>query len=207
MSEHASVASADGFVDYYEVMQISPNAEPETVQRVYRMLAARYHPDNELTGDIERFLALNTAYEMLSDRERRQQYDIEYQLNRAQPIGVFESREFEPGFETEMNRRMGVLCLLYQQRRTSPDAPGMSILTFENRMAMPREHLMFTVWYLKEKGHLKQDDRSDFVITSDGCDYVEQNLPSHRTLHRLLKAAESGNMQNVQTEEASVNSK
>ena len=32
------------FVDYYELMQISPNAEIETIQRVYRMLAARYHP-------------------------------------------------------------------------------------------------------------------------------------------------------------------
>jgi len=34
------------FVDYYELMQISQNAELPTIQRVYRMQAARYHPDN-----------------------------------------------------------------------------------------------------------------------------------------------------------------
>ena len=33
------------FIDYYELLQISSNAEPETIQRVYHMLAARYHPD------------------------------------------------------------------------------------------------------------------------------------------------------------------
>ena len=52
-----------GFVDYYELLQISPNAEPETVQRVYKMLAQRYHPDNPENGDLTRFLLLNQAFE------------------------------------------------------------------------------------------------------------------------------------------------
>ena len=56
-----------GFVDYYELLQISPNAEPETIHRVYKMLAQRYHPDNPETGDIDRFLLLNQAFETLSD--------------------------------------------------------------------------------------------------------------------------------------------
>ena len=38
-----SPMSDSGFVDYYELLQISPNAEPETIQRVYKMLAQRYH--------------------------------------------------------------------------------------------------------------------------------------------------------------------
>ena len=33
-------------VDYYEVLQVSQNAEPETIHRVYRIMAARFHPDN-----------------------------------------------------------------------------------------------------------------------------------------------------------------
>ena len=37
--------------DYYELLQISPNAEPETIHRVYRLLAQRFHPDNGQTGD------------------------------------------------------------------------------------------------------------------------------------------------------------
>ena len=50
-------------VDHYETMQISANAEPETIHRVYRLLAQRYHPDNKDTGNATRFRALNEAYE------------------------------------------------------------------------------------------------------------------------------------------------
>ena len=38
--------------DYYEVLQISPNADPDTVHRVYRFLAARFHPDNQKSGNV-----------------------------------------------------------------------------------------------------------------------------------------------------------
>jgi curved DNA-binding protein CbpA len=180
------------FVDYYELMQISPNAEIETVQRVYRMLAARYHPDNAQTGDAERFLLLNEAYRVLADPERRAAYDVTYRSRHAEPLRVFELKEFATGIDGEANRRMGVLCLLYSRRRMNPDHPGMSILELETMMWFPREHLMFTVWYLKEKGHIRQDEQSNFVISSDGADYVEQNLPQNRTLYKLLKAAEFG---------------
>ena len=61
--------------DYYEVLQINRNADAETVQRVYRFMAARFHPDNSKTGDIERFLLLRQAYEVLSAPELRAKYD------------------------------------------------------------------------------------------------------------------------------------
>lgn len=41
-------------LDYYEVLQISPNAEPEKVHRVYRLPAQRLHPDKTI-GGISRF--------------------------------------------------------------------------------------------------------------------------------------------------------
>jgi len=61
--------------DYYEVLQISPNAEPETIHRVFRLLAMRFHPDNPETGDSQRFMDLNRAYEVLSDPDQRSEYD------------------------------------------------------------------------------------------------------------------------------------
>ncbi|MGC4056036.1 MAG: DnaJ domain-containing protein [Paludibaculum sp.] len=42
-------------VNYYDLLQIHPKAEPETIQRVYKIFAARYHPDNLETGDADRF--------------------------------------------------------------------------------------------------------------------------------------------------------
>jgi curved DNA-binding protein CbpA len=184
--------SESGFVDYYELLQISPNAEPETVHRVFKMLAQRYHPDNPETGDTERFMLLNQAFDTLSNAELRSSYDTLYQDHRAKPIELFETKDFTIGVEGESNRRMGILCLLYTRRRSDPDDPGISLLEFESIMSFPREHLLFTMWYLKERNLLQMDHSSDYVITGDGVDYVEANLPSNKILYKLLNAAESG---------------
>ena len=156
------------------------------------MLAARYHPDNPETGDAEKFLLLSEAYRTLLDTETRASYDATYHSRHSEPIRVFETKEFAVGIDGEANRRMGVLCLLYNRRRTNPENPGVSILQLEAMMWFPREHLMFTVWYLKEKGYARQDDQSNFLITAEGTDYVETNLPTNRSLYKLLKAAEFG---------------
>jgi len=41
----------ESFNDYYEALQLSPNADSETIERVFWMLAKRYHPDNDQTGN------------------------------------------------------------------------------------------------------------------------------------------------------------
>lgn len=193
--------SQDVFIDYYELLQISPNAEPETIHRVFRMLAARYHPDNPQSGDAQRFMLLNEAYSVLSDPQRRADYDILYHARRLEPIGVFHLREFALGIDGEANRRMGVLCLLYSRRRSNPESCGMSVLEFENLMSLPREHLSFTLWYLREKGLIRQAEGSDFVITAEGVDWVEQHLPRNKILYHLLKAAEFGKAHSTRPED------
>jgi len=50
-------------------LQISPSAEPETVHRVYRLLAQRFHPDNKDSGNATRFRLVSEAYRVLSDPE------------------------------------------------------------------------------------------------------------------------------------------
>src|SRR5712691_32503 len=70
--------------DYYERLQISTNAEPETIHRVYRLLAPRFHPDNLETGNESRFREITEAYQTLSDPEKRAQYDIIHEHRRQQ---------------------------------------------------------------------------------------------------------------------------
>jgi curved DNA-binding protein len=179
------------FIDHYELMQISPHAELPTIQRVYRMLAARYHPDNPETGDTDKFVALQKAYQVLSDPEERAIYDQTCQKQEGQPMPIFEMKEFVVGIESEVHRRLGALCLLYNRRRSNPDVPGMSLLDMETRMSLPREHLEFTIWYLRDKGFVKRDETSnDIVITGEGVDFVESNLPVNRIVRKLLKAPE-----------------
>jgi curved DNA-binding protein len=183
----------DEFIDYYELMQISPNAEMPTIQRVYRMLASRYHPDNPETGNTDKFVLLQKGYAVLSNPEERAAYNEELQKHSSQPMPVFEMKDFVVGIDAEVNRRLGALCLLYNRRKANPDIPGLSVLDMETKMALPREHLEFTIWYLREKGLVRRDETSnDIMITSEGVDFVESNLPANRIVYKLLKSAENG---------------
>jgi curved DNA-binding protein len=183
----------DEFTDYYELMQISAKAEAATIQRVYRMLASRYHPDNPESGDTDKFVLLQRAYAVLSNSDERAAYDAELNRHSTQPLPVFELKDFVVGIDAEVNRRLGVLCLLYNRRKTNPDNPGFSVLDLETKMAMPREHLEFTIWYLREKGHVRRDETSnDIMVTSEGVDFVESNLPQNQIVYKLLKSAEGG---------------
>ena len=71
--------------NFYDVLQINVNAEPETIHRVYRLLAQRFHPDNQETGDPDRFRLIREAYTVLSDPEKRRQHDLfqVWHVNRA----------------------------------------------------------------------------------------------------------------------------
>ena len=65
----------DRLPDYYEDLQISANADSETIERVFRLLAKRYHPDNNVTGNADAFTRISSAYKVLADVEKRASYD------------------------------------------------------------------------------------------------------------------------------------
>jgi curved DNA-binding protein CbpA len=186
----------ENFVDYYELLRVSPAAEIESIQRVHRALAARYHPDNGETGDLERFLLVNEAYKVLGDPDKRKDYDSKHKVRKENPLPIFLTKEFTEGVDGEINRRIGMLCLLYTRRRTNQINPAMSVLDIEQVMFIPREHLYFTIWYLKAKRWIQQDDRSSLMITADGIDFLETNLPEHKMMYKMLEAADGGGSRN-----------
>src|SRR3954447_22238248 len=172
--------------DYYEVLQISRHADIETIHRVYRMMATRFHPDNPRTGDTETFLRLKRAYQVLSDPEQRAKYDDLCMIEDDAPLPIFELKDFVYGLSGEINRRLGVLALLYNRRRANEDNPGLSVLDLEKRMAFPREHLNFALWYLRVKGYIRQEDNSDCGITAEGIDFIEKHSSTDELINRLI---------------------
>ena len=172
--------------NYYDVLQIGEQAEAETIYRVYRIMAARFHPDNPKTADVEKFLQLKAAYEVLSDPVSRGEYDARRQKQDAEPMPVFELKDFVSGVEAEPNRRLGVLALLYNQRRQDPDHPAVSLLFLEHRMAFPREYLNFTMWFLRAKNYVTAADNADYTISAEGAEFVESNISKSEALAKLL---------------------
>jgi curved DNA-binding protein CbpA len=71
--------------DYYEILGVSPKAALSEIKKAYRELASKYHPDKHRGNDLEelakeKLIEINAAYEVLSDENRRADYDRERQI-------------------------------------------------------------------------------------------------------------------------------
>jgi len=162
--------------DYYEILQISPMAEPDTVHKVYRLLAQRCHPDNKDTGDEAQFRQLSEAYHVLSDPERRAKYDIGHaELRQSRWRLVSNGTHAANDFEVEQTIRLTLLEVLYTRRRTEPGAAGISMWELETLIGRAREQLEFTVWYLAAKKYITRSDSAELVITAEGAEFLEDN--------------------------------
>lgn len=184
--------TTDQTPDYYDVLQISANAELETVHRVYRLLAQRCHPDNSETGNESRFRELNEAYQVISDPERRAQYDVIHSRLKGERWRLVSTgAQSENDFETEQRVRLTVMEVLYTRRRTEPESPGMSPLDIETLTGVAREHLEFTIWYLTQKKYAVRSDNSALTITAEGAEYLESNYKDILQRRRLTARADS----------------
>jgi curved DNA-binding protein len=163
---------ADGFSDHYEALQLSPNADSETIDRVYRILAKRYHPDNQQTGDTEKFAHIASAHRVLSDPEQRAAYDARYEGERGAVIKIIEEASGPNPFAADQRMFDAILSLLYVARRRDPNAGGMGIVQLERMVGCPAEHLEFHVWYLREKQFIQRLENGLFSITAHGVDTV-----------------------------------
>ncbi|MCH8987172.1 DnaJ domain-containing protein, partial [Patescibacteria group bacterium] len=59
--------------DYYKILGVSKDATQEDIKKAYRKLAHKYHPDKGGSGDM--FKEVSEAYQILSDRDKKSQYD------------------------------------------------------------------------------------------------------------------------------------
>jgi len=76
-------------IDYYEILGVARTADQETIKKAYRRLALEYHPDRNPNNPEaeEKFKLINEAYEVLSDPQKRREYDLFGQVRSAGSAG------------------------------------------------------------------------------------------------------------------------
>lgn len=163
------------FVDYYELLQLSPNADAETIERIFRHLAKKFHPDNPDFADNQRFLQVVEAHKTLADPESRAGYDVKYQdyWNRKWRLASEASDSAWLGDDQAIRERL--LSLLYVQRRRNMKCPGLGEHEMARLLRTPSELVEFHLWYLKTKGWVERLETGHLAITALGVDQAEQN--------------------------------
>lgn len=173
------------FIDYYEILEISPNANTDTIDRVFRYLAQRYHPDINGTGDHLRFSQIVQAHEVLRNPEKRVQYDLEHKKHTEYRWKLSDEIVDNQDIDNDAVIRGRLLLIFYVKRRRNMNNPGLGNLELERLSGCPREHLEFHIWYLKEKGWISRMDNGLLTITVSGVD--QSNIDArHMQASRLL---------------------
>jgi curved DNA-binding protein CbpA len=188
--------NGETFVDYYELLQLSSNADEDTIHRVFRHLAKKCHPDVPGHGDAKRFNLLVEAHRTLTDAEARAAYDARYQAywNRTWKV-VAEAGDGD-AFTDDAAVRERLLALFYVQRRRNMRQAGMGEMELSRLIGSPPEHLEFHIWYLREKGWIQRLETGLLAVTALGVDQIESTqtriAPERRIETRVPQGDEDG---------------
>lgn len=183
--------SEEPFVDYYDLLQLSPNADEDTIERVFRHLAKKCHPDIGEASDEVRFRKLAKARAVLGDPETRAGYDARYQEYWNRKWKLASEATTGSAFAQDTATRMAILSLLYVQRRTELRMPGLGEYEVSRLIRTPVELVEFHIWYLREKGLVYRLDTGQLAITALGVDRIERDQ-LHFADDRLLSTGSAG---------------
>jgi curved DNA-binding protein CbpA len=173
------------FNDFYELLQVSPNADEGTIHRVFRHLAKLHHPDTP-GGDADRFNRLLEAYQTLTDAEKRAAYDVRHQRHWERTWAIAGEAADPTVHLDDEGVRTRLLSLFYTQRRSNMRNPGMGEMDLARLVGCPRELIEFHIWYLREKGWIQRLETGLCAITAQGVDAVETQRPRAEAM-RLIE--------------------
>ena len=85
--------------NYYEILEVSENASQEVIEKAYKALAKKYHPDvqrpNNVKSAEEKFKEIGEAYETLSNKERKEIYDLELSKYKSNSQSNYSNTDYE----------------------------------------------------------------------------------------------------------------
>ena len=182
-----SVAAAGKFNDHYAILGVDASAEAEIIERAYARMTEKYGPDNIDTRDDEKFAVIQVAYQTLSNSELRKEFDTLKGNSGDRGRPMFTGVDFFDILGNGVGLRVALLCVFYDRRRHKPFTPALSMRHIESIVDAPLEAMNFALWYLKQRGYVINDDKSNLQITVDGMDFLEANRPSPEYVMPFIK--------------------
>jgi curved DNA-binding protein len=171
-----AVDEGPAFIDYYDILQVSPDCDSKTLESAYHAMAKTHHPDHSGTEETEKFNEVTEAYRILRNSKQRAQYDHLYanhnkkqwfEFRTATEIGVDEKAAID-----DADDHAKILKFLYKQRRENSQNAGVAAFYLQEMLKCSEEHFDFHQWYLKEKGFISITEHGTLAITIQGVDHV-----------------------------------
>lgn len=139
----------------YEILEVSENASKEIVEKAYKVLAKKYHPDLQAEGDKQeaekKMKQINEAYEVLSNEEKRKEYDVKLIQERKQEevqeqtqTEYYQNQYTQPMSEKEYRE---ALKRQYQERREEQERQRQMQEQYEQRYQQAYEGYLRSLGY------------------------------------------------------------
>ena len=178
-----SVQQQESFMsnpNHYDTLEVSRNASNDAIERMFRHLATKHHPDTG--GDKAKFNLLIEAFEVLRHKDSRAAYDQEL-INETQEISRLVENSKQAGPDAALRHEL--LCLFYARRREQGSSPSLGEVAIEKTLNLPIHVIEFHLWYFKEKGWITRWESGGYTITAEGVDQIdmtELRIASHRRI-------------------------
>lgn len=191
------------FVDYYDFLMVSPQADRAMVEWAVRLMLTRYGPKNPDTADAAKYETTKAAYRALVDPAKRAEYDALRNKQRGSskpsragkqerrssarsgqlPIDkiVVELDATVDDVRLQIKLRQAVVSALYNVMITNPRVPEMGRAEIAKAVNCRIDDLEFPVWFLRASGFIKTSNAGDYSITAEGARWVESGGVPHLT--------------------------
>ena len=181
--------SAQTAVNHYENLQVNPNATSEVIEKMFRFLATKHHPDQG--GDKVQFNKLVSSFEVLRDPNSRANYDAELKQENQEISRLVENSK-QAGPDAAIRHEL--LCLFYARRRQHVSSPALGAMAIEKALNLSEEVLEFHLWYFKEKGWIARWESGGYAITAEGVDQIDSHELKMSNFKRIESSSETADM-------------
>lgn len=154
--------------NHYDILQVSQNASQDVIEKMFRFLAAKHHPD--AGGDKKQFNQMIEAFEVLRDEAARDNYDSQLQTETQEISRLIENSK-QAGPDAAIRHEL--LCLFYARRREPGGSPALGAIAIEKALNVSADVLEFHLWYFKEKGWIARWESGGYAITAEGVDQID----------------------------------